>query len=250
MKYFLLILLLLYVIFAVLAVKYNNPYKLYFLFGKKGSGKSTYMVKYMIKYLKKGWSVYTDMPDVNITGVHLINAKDLEHFTPKDHSALFLDEIGLTFDNRKFKSFPDGVNQWFKFQRKYHVTCFINSQSADVDLKIRALIDKMYLMQSIGNVVCLIRPIRRTITLTAATGDAESRIADQLVFEKFWHWRIVFLPRYFRYFDSFSAPARPELPGKIISEGVQVLRGRDAKRILKEIQDSERRQKILETPLQ
>ena len=33
--------------------KYLNPYKLYLVFGKKGSGKSTYLVKLAKKHLKK-----------------------------------------------------------------------------------------------------------------------------------------------------------------------------------------------------
>lgn len=238
MKYFLLILFFFYLIFAVLSVFYRNPYRLYYIFGKKGSGKSTFMVKKMIKYLKKGWNVYTDMPDVNITGVRVINAKDLEHFTPKDNSALFLDEIGLTFDNRKFKSFPDGVNQWFKFQRKYHVVTYVNSQSFDVDLKVRSLIDKMYLMQSIGNVFAIIRPITRTITLTEPSAEAESRIADLLKFDKIWHWKILYLPRYFKYFNSFAAPHREIIPSEIIRDGIKVVKGKNARRLLKDLDSS------------
>lgn len=235
LKKILYILLALYVVFLILAKKYNNPYKLIYLFGKKGSGKSTLMVKWMIKYLKRGWNVYTDMPDVNIFGVRLINAKDLEHFTPEGHSALFLDEIGLTFDNRKFKSFPDGVNQWFKFQRKYHVTTVVNSQSFDVDLKIRALVDKMYLLQSIGGFISLVRPITRTVTLTEPSAESESRIADMLQFDRFWHWRIIYLLRYFKYFDSFSAPERPKLNYQIIEDGRKVVHGRNAKKLLREL---------------
>lgn len=235
MKRFLIILCIFYIIFIILVKKYNNPYKLYYLFGKKGSGKSTYMVKMMIRYLKRGWDVYTDMPDVNILGVKLINAKDLEHFTPAKHSALFLDEIGLTFDNRKFKSFPDGVNQWYKFQRKYNVVCWQNSQSFDVDLKIRTLIDKMYLCQSIGGIITLIRPITRTITLTEPSAESESRIADLLKFDRFWHWKIVWLPRYFRYFNSFSAPAREIIPYRIIDDGIKVVRGKNLRRIMAEL---------------
>lgn len=235
MKIFLYSILILYLGFILLCIKYNNPHKLYFLFGKKGSGKSTIMVSKMIHYLKKGWDVYTDMPDVNIFGVKIINAKDLEHFTPAKHSALFLDELGLTFDNRKFKSFPDGVNEWFKFQRKYKVVCYCNSQQWDIDLKIRSLIDKFYLCQSIGGVITICRPIKRTITVTQATGESESRIADQLVFERFWHWRIYFLPRYFKYFDSFSAPAREIIPYKFINDGIKVCYGKSLRKLLKEL---------------
>lgn len=237
MKYFLYFFCLFLVIFCILSVIYKNPYRLIYLFGKKGSGKSTYMVIQMIKYLRKGWDVYTDMPDVNIFGVKLINAKDLEHFTPSVNSALFLDELGLTFDNRKFKSFPDGINQWFKFQRKYKVVCYCNSQNLDIDLKLRILLDKMYLCQSIGGLFTLIRPITRTITLTQPSAEAESRVADLLKFDKIWHWKLVYLPRYFKYFNSFSAPQRDIIPYKIISDGIQVCKGRNAHKLLKEIKE-------------
>lgn len=239
MKKIIYILLIIYIIFIILARKYNNPYKLIYLFGKKGSGKSTLMVKWMIRYLKRGWNVYTDMPDVNIFGVRVINAKDLEKFTPENHSALFLDEIGLTFDNRKFKSFPDGVNQWFKFQRKYHVVTVVNSQSFDVDLKIRALVDKMYLLQSVGGFLSVVRPITRTVTLTEPSAESESRIADQLRFDRFWHWKIIYLPRYFKYFDSFSAPERPYLTYQIIEDGRKVVHGRNAKKLLQQLKTEE-----------
>lgn len=238
MKRFLLIIGILYLIFLILSIIYKNPYKLYYIFGKKGAGKSTWMVKKMIRYLKRGWSVYTDMPDVNIFGVHIINAKDLETFTPRDNSALFLDEIGLTFDNRKFKSFPDGVNQWFKFQRKYHVVTYVNSQSFDVDLKVRSLIDRMFLMQSIGNVFAVVRPISREVTLTAPSAESESRIADILKFDRIWHWKIIYLPRYFKYFNSFSAPPRKEIPSTFISDGLKVVRGRNARKLLQELEDT------------
>ena len=44
-------------IFMLVTRKWMNPYKLYLVFGKKGSGKSTYLVKLACKYLKKGWYV-------------------------------------------------------------------------------------------------------------------------------------------------------------------------------------------------
>ena len=46
--------------FARLFMKYRNPYKLYMVFGKKGSGKTTLMTKLSIQYRKKGWNVYCD----------------------------------------------------------------------------------------------------------------------------------------------------------------------------------------------
>ena len=53
-------------IFNFATRKYLNPYKLYLVFGKKGSGKSTYLVKLAKQYLKrkKHWNIYTNMDDL------------------------------------------------------------------------------------------------------------------------------------------------------------------------------------------
>lgn len=96
MKYAFYLLVALCVGLGIYSAKFNNPYKLIFIFGKKGSGKSTLMVKYMVKYLKRGWSVYTDMVGVNIKGVRFFNTDDLAKFVPDEHSAVFLDEVGLS----------------------------------------------------------------------------------------------------------------------------------------------------------
>lgn len=218
-----------YWLFCLLSItyllkKYNNPYKLILLFGKKGSFKSTYMVKQMLKYKKKGWNIYSDIPDLLVNGARIIEASDLETFTPEFHSAVFLDEVGLTYDNRKFKTFKTGVNEWYKFQRKYKCVVFMNSQSFDVDLKIRSLVDEMYLCIGIGGVCGILKPIKRTITLTDPTGDAESRIADRLEFKWFGAWKFIWGPRWFKYFDSYSAPYREPIPYSEVIADVKSLR--------------------------
>ena len=68
--------------FSFQSRRYNNPYRLIFIFGKKGAGKSLYMVKQMIRYLKKGWTVYTDIDNCNLPGVRIIKAMDLSEFVP------------------------------------------------------------------------------------------------------------------------------------------------------------------------
>lgn len=213
---FISILLGLFGLLAYLSRKYNNPYKLYFIFGKKGAGKSTYMVKEMLKHQKRGWIVYTDVPDVHIDGVRRMRADDLRVFTPEANSVLFLDEVGITFDNRNFKNFNDGTRDFFKFQRKYKVKLYMNSQAFDIDKKIRDVTDKMYLCSSIANCICLIRPISRRVTLTAPSAEAESRIADSLKFDSIFTWRFIYMPRYHKYFDSFSAPERELIPFETI----------------------------------
>ena len=198
--------------FSVQSRRYNNPYRLIFIFGKKGAGKSLYMVKQMMKYLKKGWTVYTDIDNCILPGVRIMNAMDLSEFAPVENSAIFLDEAGILFDNRNFKNFNSGLRDFFKLQRKYKCRVFLNSQSFDIDKKIRDVTDHMGLIVSIGNVFSIYRPIRRSITLTQPSAEAESRIADKLSFESLFKWQITYLPKYFKYFDSFAAPERPPLP--------------------------------------
>lgn len=205
------ILVLFFCVFVYLARKYANPYKLTFIFGKKGAGKSCYMVKKMLQYQKRGWTIYTDMADIRIPGVRIISQFDLASFAPVPHSALFLDEVGITMDNRQYKSFPPGMRDFFKYIRKMKLAVFMNSQSFDVDKKVRDTVDRMVLQISIGGFLSLSRPIHRSVTLTEPSAEAESRIADRLRFGSIFSWRLFYMPKYFKYFDSLAMPARQEI---------------------------------------
>lgn len=196
-------------IFVFLNLKYRNPYRATFIFGKKGAGKSCFMVRKMLYYIRHGWNVYTDMSDVRIPGVKIIQVSQLAMFRPAPHSVVFLDEVGISMDNRSFKSFPPGLRDFFKYARKMQCVIFMNSQAYDVDKKVRDTTDAMLLMQSIGSFLCIARPIHRSITLTAPTADSESRIADTLRFGSIFSWRFYYMPAYFRYFDSKAMPPRP-----------------------------------------
>ena len=95
-----LIFFLLFFLFLFLFRDYlRQPFTLNFIFGKKGSGKSLYMVKLMRRYLRRGYTVYSDI-SVNLKGVIPISADDLADHWPVEDSAIFLDEAGLLFDNR------------------------------------------------------------------------------------------------------------------------------------------------------
>ena len=212
MVVFILVLFFLFFGFNLYSRRFANPYKLIFIFGKKGAGKSTLMVRCMLRDLKHGWHVYTDIQDCIVPGVRIINSADLAKFVPDANSALYLDEVGIAFDNRSYKTFDSGLRDFFKLQRKYKCKVVMNSQSFDVDKKIRDVTDSMILQTAIGNVLTLSRPIRRSVTLCEATAQADSRIADNLKFESIFRWRIYFMPKYFKYFESFNAPERPSIP--------------------------------------
>ncbi len=209
--------------FLVYSSKYNNPYKLVFIFGKKGSGKSTYMVRCMLKDLKKGWNVYTDIQDCVVPGVRIINGADLNKFVPETNSSIYLDEVGISFDNRNFKNFDTGLRDFFKLQRKYKCKVVMNSQSFDVDKKIRDVTDSMILQSSFLNMFTLSRPIIRKVALVEASSAGDSRIADNLKFDSIFTWRIYYMPAYFKYFESFKAPERPPITYRQIAGEVKRL---------------------------
>lgn len=214
--YFLFVLFALAVVFVLLTRKYQNPYKLYFVFGLKGSGKSCFFINKMLKYIKSGWIVYTDI-NVNIPGVRIIQSVDLKSFQPCANSVIFCDEGGLLWDNRNFKEFDQGFTEFFKLQRHFKTIVYINSQAWDVDLKIRNLIDVFYFVTNIRNCISVVRPIHRTLVPVPATAQSDARIADDLKFSHFWHWRLYWMPKYFKYYDSFAVSPRPEIPYRLVS---------------------------------
>lgn len=194
--------------------RFRNPWRLYLVFGKKGSGKSSYLIKLAYRYLKRGWVVYTNMDDCVIPGVRIININHIGDYVPEAHSLLLLDEVGMVWDNRDFKKFRTEVRDFFKLQRHYKVLCYLASQTFDVDKKIRDLTDGMMLCTNFMTAWSLGRTISRRFVLTTPQGDSESRISEQLVFEPFWRWHLTYIPRYAKGYDSFQTPEKPALPYK------------------------------------
>lgn len=194
--------------------KYLNPYKLIFIFGKKGSGKSTLLTKYALDYVRKGWNVYSTE---YCPGTYHISPKDVgfSYFPP--NSVIIVDEVGMIWDNRNFKNFPEQVRDYFKLQRHYQHVVILASQTFDVDKKIRDLADEMYLVTKKFRVFSYAKKIlRETVLLkSTATQGGDSRISEDLVFDSLllcWAGsrKFTYIPKYTRYFNSFKAPELPE----------------------------------------
>lgn len=188
--------------------KYLNPYKLIFIFAKKGQGKSTLLTKMALHHLRRGWEVYSTEP---IPGCHLIAPEDIGYFEFPSHSLIVIDEIGMIWDNRNFKNFKPEVRDWFKLQRHRKCKVICASQSFDVDKKIRDLADDMFLLQKKFRVFSYGKRILKILDITEATGDSESRIVDNLKFDSIlWFWAgsrtLTFIPAWTKYFNTFAAP--------------------------------------------
>lgn len=198
-------------VFNLLTRKYKNPYKLTMIFGKKGSGKSTLMVRLAYQYLRLGWDVYCTE---RLDGCHYIDYNDIGFYNIPEKSVLLVDEAGMIWDNRNYKNFKVEVRDWFKLQRHYKVKVILFSQTFDVDKKLRDLTDDMYLCVNFMRVFSWAKKIRRKIVLTKPTGDAPARIDEELQFDLFIFWPfgsriLTFIPKYSRYFDSHNCPSLP-----------------------------------------
>ena len=191
--------------------KYYNPYKLYMVFGKKGAGKSTYLTMLSLKYTKKGRRVYSTL---NVPYAYKLDIEDIGFKSFPPGSVLLIDEVGMIWDNRNFKNFKPEVRDYFKLQRHYKHTVYLFSQSFDIDLKLRTLTDRMFLLVNPLGWFTYIRSITRSITVTEASSQAESRIADQLHLSGVLGLltgssKIMLIPRYAKYFDSFIVDSLP-----------------------------------------
>lgn len=194
----------------ILFMKYKNPYKLIMVFGKKGAGKTTFLAKTAFSYIKKGRPVYST---VYVPGANLFNVEQIGFCSFPENAVIFIDEVGMIWDNRNFKNFKPEVRDYFKLQRHYKHTVYLFSQTFDIDIKLRNLTDAMYLLRCHMGWLSVARRIKRDIVLVQPTGESESRIADSLEFEPFWlslfgAKTIIFtyIPHWTCLFDSYEAP--------------------------------------------
>lgn len=214
--YLLLFFVMAFGIFVVfMSKRYGNPYKLYMVFGKKGSGKTTYMCKLALQYHKKGWKVYSN---IDLPYAYVFNVNFIGNYVAEPNSCLLIDEVGMIWDNRDYKKFRPEVRDYFKLQRHYRHVVYLFSQTFDIDLKLRNLTDGMFLVTSPVPGISILRRIKRTVTLLQPTADVEGRIADSLEFVPLYMnlfgakaFQLTFIPKYAKYFSSFDAPKLPSL---------------------------------------
>lgn len=196
------IIFLLMLLFHITTKKYLNPYKLIFIFGKKGSGKTTTLTKIALDNIKRGVPVYST---IEIPGTYLFNIEDIGKKTFRPNSVILCDEIGMVWDARDFSKFPKEVRDFFKYQRQYKLKVYLFSQTFDVDKKIRDLTDEMYLLRNFARVFSMQRRILKQITIKQAA-DGTSTLSEDYKFDLpfFGGIKLVFIPRYVAFYKSYD----------------------------------------------
>ena len=192
-------------------IKYRNPYRLIFIFGKKGVGKSTLLTKLAYQYSKKGWYVYSTE---NTPNSRKFIPSNFGMFQFPANSCVLIDEASLLWSNRDFASqnakvFKATVERQLRLQRHDKLVIYMFSQTYDVDLKIRSLADEMYLATKLFNCITYLKKIQKSVVLTRSDSAGASRVAEDLVFEPFLlFWagtrKLVLIPKWAKLFDSFD----------------------------------------------
>lgn len=200
-------------------LKFRNPYKLLFFFGKKGSGKSTLLCKYAYESFKKNQNFYSQeliQIPVRTKAFHKKELKSSIPFEPTNlfnttfapNSVVAVDEASLLWSNRDFKTIDKRTIEWFQQQRKHKVTVLLFSVSFDIDKKIRDLCDEMYIVQKFARVISVARHVVRKPIIVHPMGDSPASIQDDIIEDgillaPFGGMKITFIPKWTRYFDSF-----------------------------------------------
>lgn len=194
-------------IFDRVTRKYVQIYTMTMFIGKKGSGKSTMLVKEMLKHRDKGWTIFVTDKAIQVEGTTYIPyLKVFEYDFPRD-SLLVIDEIALHASNRAFKDFTPKMREFFAYSRHRGIKIISATQNYTlVDKYIREQTDFVYIMNRMFRVFVRARYVGKRLTCTEATGDNPSTIVEQLYFIALLAGgrKYAFIPKIAKLYDSYS----------------------------------------------
>lgn len=211
----------------------RHPHVLNVYFGVPGSGKTTfaaYLTKWALhenpiirfcrlnqnfltlpilrsKYLKRRIPVYSNVP---ITGAYKLDPKEDIGKYMIENAKVIIDEAGIEYNNRNFKSFPQEAIYFYKYHRHYQVSVDVFSQSyEDMDVTLRRLAQNFYVVRRSLVPFCIVaRRIRRKV----GVDEQSKQIADLYAMGlPFLDTKRIFSPPLWKLFNSYS---RKELPVK------------------------------------
>ncbi|MDO4962603.1 MAG: zonular occludens toxin domain-containing protein [bacterium] len=185
----------------------SNRFDMYI--GVPGSGKTTfaaYLAKKRFKKGKKNKKFGVVLSNVPIKGSYKVVKSDIGTYMIKD-CLLIMDEAGIDYNNRNFKSFSHDETYFYKFHRHYNVDIAMFSQDFDIDLKLRKLATRIFIVnKSIfpGFVK------RKQVSKKIGIDSISKQLIDQYQFVIFGT-KYIYCPKLWKLFDSYSYK---ELPSK------------------------------------
>lgn len=183
----------------------DDPFQLKFIFGKMGTGKTGLIAIMSGKDLTdpRFKAVYTSN---GIPGTRKFDPTDIGRgFTFPAYSSIYIDEFGLLYNSRDFKSFPKAARKWFKYLRQSKCKVTIFSQAPDIDKSIRDLAHSYGLLRRIGPFSILF-DVDKNIDIGSDIQGNGQIIDNYFKYGILGGMHIFYLPRYFGLWDSFDPP--------------------------------------------
>lgn len=204
-------------------------------FGSPGSGKTTMAVRRLLKERKHYDNTFANF-ETSAADYDNVSLLNLGTWTFPPNSLIQVDEAGIEYNNRKFKSLPQETIQWFKLHRHYRCDVDVWSQSwDDMDITLRRLADRLYYIKRLGPFT-MIRRVYKRVTVDKQT----EQIIDgykmvhmlylllkpvylasylllglgflvRAIFPAFDEISLVLRAPYYKYFDTHSAPPLSEI---------------------------------------
>lgn len=224
MKTIFIIVLVLFIFIFIwdrLTRKYLSWEQFNYYIGKPGVGKSTWLTKLAYLGVKKGYHVYSTekitvkikdkkRKTLSVVEIPQIDPRQLYRYEFPPYSWILIDEIGICFNNRKFKTFDDRLIETFKKYRHRHLRYFVCSQSTDCDATIRRIVTQYYLLSKWARTLVVARRLIATPIVVKPTADSPASIQDdfkedpKLLKPVLGGIQFCWIPKYASMYDSFE----------------------------------------------
>lgn len=195
-------------------------------FGSPGAGKTTLAVAFAKRFKRRGYKSawlnfeFHDLPK----GCYEFSTDLLGYFTPPEHAYIAIDEAGIDYNNRSYKTMSKEAIRYFKLHRHYAVDIDVFSQSwDDMDVTIRRLANELWHIVRIGPFTAC-RLVTRYVTVDKDSHQIVDGYKQASKFAILTSWLSKFCPvfsrkwmlirrrKYYKHFDSWTRPNIPIFP--------------------------------------
>lgn len=207
---------------------------IYIYFGKPRSGKTTALARIValnnrkleiikrFPFLKKILNPYSVIysTDPSIKGTTLISYKNLGKWCPEEHSCFLLCEAGIGLNNRAWKDLSPDAKELFAMHGHNKCDMYADSQTVDIDISFRDRCERFYSVRKLRLLrsCSLLIPIWFDIDVNDTTQKVEEcykrprglRLFFMILFGAA---KIIYRPRYYRFFDSYCWDKKFIFPG-------------------------------------
>lgn len=175
------------------------------ILGVPGAGKTTLLTKIARQEMKKGKEVYSNC---YIKDCNIIDSKaDVGKYLI-ENAVLIIDEGGTEYDNRNWKNLSRRIIRFYKMHRHYKCDVYISSQDYDIDIKLRSLASRIWIIRKSLIPYCISQRLvvsKIDIDNNKKTGQKATEIVKSFHYAPalLGGYRLTFGPLYWKYFDSY-----------------------------------------------